>query len=352
MVLITVVALILILGVIIFVHELGHFLTARLFGFKVDEFAFGFGPRIFKRQSKQTLFSVNAFPLGGYVKLHGEGQALDDSDSFETKPILHRAAVVLAGVAMNLILAWLVLSFWYLLVIVQPPDNSVIVGRVIAGGSAQAAGIQAGDLLVQGDSVRFEHARAVAEFTRSHTGQTVELVVRRFGKDVVKRVKLGDDPTAPLGLAPIDLVDLPEGLEVGRSSLYALQEVTLVIKANSQFIGQLVTGIFSRAPAPVGEVAGPVGIYGYLSQMVSIGPIFVLRFSAILSLVVAFFNILPIPALDGGRLFFILIEGLAGRKLVRQQIEQAVHAVGFVFLVGLILLVTYQDIAKLIGSRL
>ncbi len=339
-----------ILGLLVFVHELGHFLVARAAKIKVQEFAFGFPPRLFSKLSGGTNYSLNLLPLGGYVKLLGEDERSRDKGSYSSKPPATRLTVVLAGVVMNLFLAWLLLTIWFAITIIRPPTSAVVIGQVIPGSPAAAAGLIAGDLLIKTDGELVSTAQDLARFTREHQAQAVTFTVRRFGNTVTKQITLTNLP-APLGVAPVDLGALPEGLNVYLAPVYALSEIWGTIVANTRFIYQAVFSI-AGGPKVEGELAGPIGIFGILSQMVSLGPLYLLRFIANLSLLVGFFNILPIPALDGGKAAFIAVELVSRRKLIREQVEQAIHFAGFVLLIGVLVLVTYQDIVRLVTRKL
>lgn len=340
----------LILGLLVFIHELGHFLVARAAGIKVLEFAFGFPPRLLSKLRAGTRYSINALPLGGYVRLLGEDERSGAPGSYSGKPPATRLVVVLAGVVMNLVLAWVLLSAWFAVTIARPPANAVVVGQVIPGSPAAQAGLVAGDVLVAVSGETMATAQDLARFTREHQSETVIFNIRRFGDTVVKPITLGALP-APLGVAPVDLGVLPEGLKVYLAPVYALSEIWGTVAANTQFIVQAL-GSLGGGPKVEGELAGPIGIFGILSQMVSLGPLYLLRFIANLSLLVGFFNILPIPALDGGKAAFIAAELVSRRKVVREQIEQTIHLIGFALLLGVLVFVTYQDIVRLVTRRL
>lgn len=339
-----------ILGLLVFIHELGHFLVARAAKIKVLEFAFGFPPRLATKRKGGTNYSVNLVPLGGYVKLLGEDEKSNQQGSYSSKPPATRLAVVVAGVVMNLLLAWVLLTLWFAITIARPPSNAVIIGQVIPGSPAAAAGLIAGDVLVKTDGEVIYTAQDLARFTREHQAQDVTFTIRRFGDTVVKKITLASLP-APLGVAPVDLGALPEGFKVYLAPVYAISEIWGTIAANTRFIGQALFSV-AGGPKVEGELAGPIGIFGILSQMVSLGPLYLLRFVASLSLLVGFFNILPIPALDGGKAAFIAAELVSRRKVVREQVEQAIHFAGFVLLIGVLVLVTYQDIIRLVTRKL
>lgn len=347
---ITAVVFVLILGLIVFFHEFGHFAIARAVGIKVEEFAFGFPPRLWSFLKRGTRYSVNLLPLGGYVRLLGEERPSSAANSFTAKPPLTRLAVIVAGVVMNLLVAWLLLTVWFAITIAKPPRNAVVVAQVLVGSAAEKAGLLPGDVLVAADTQKIESAQAFAQFTRGRAGQPVTLTLLRFGREVAKTIELGELPT-PLGVAPVDLGKLPPEYRAVLAPVYALAEIWMTVAANSKFIVQALASLVG-GPKVEGEVAGPVGIFAVLSQMVSLGPLYILRFAASLSLLVGFFNILPIPALDGGKAAFVFSELISRRRLVREQLEQTIHFVGLLVLLSLLVVVTYQDIVKMVTRRL
>lgn len=350
MTILTAVLFIVILGLLVFCHELGHFLAARAAKIKVEEFAFGFPPKLVGKLKGGTRYSVNLLPLGGYVRLLGEDQTSKVPASYGRKPPSVRLAVVVAGVLANLILAWVLLTVWFAVTIVSPPANAVVVAQVIPESPAAAAGLLPGDVLVKTDGEQVGTAEDLARFTRERAARTITLTVRRFGRSVEQRIVLGQLP-APLGVAPVDLGALPEGFKSYLAPVYALQDIWATVAANLGFIVQALRSVTGGPPVE-GGISGPVGIFGILSQMVSLGPLYILRFIANLSLLVGFFNILPIPALDGGKAVFVVAELISRRKVVREQIEQTIHFIGFILLVGLLVVVTYQDIMRLVSQRL
>ncbi|MBI3495204.1 site-2 protease family protein [Candidatus Berkelbacteria bacterium] len=346
----SVVIFVLVLGLLVFVHELGHFLTAKLVGIRVEEFAFGFPPRLVSVVKRGTRYSINGVPLGGYVRLLGEEGHSRDKRAYSQKPPLQRLLVIVAGVLMNFLVAWVLLTLWFGITIAHPPMNAVVVGQVLKNSAADQAGLITGDLVISADHARLTSANDLARFTKDHAGMPVQFVVRRFGKNVTKMIILRAAP-APLGIAPIDLGILPEGLVVWQAPWYAITELWGIIVTNIVFIGHVLASL-GHGTTVEGEVSGPVGIYGFLSQMVSLGPLYLTRFVANLSLLIGFFNILPIPALDGGKALFVAAELVSRRKIVREHVERAIHFGGFVVLMGILVIITYHDIIRFVTRRL
>lgn len=358
--LITLIVFILILGLLIFVHELGHFLAAKRSGIKVEEFAFGFPPRLFAIKRGETEYAINWLPFGGYVRMLGEN---DDDPTAEKKN--HRSyayqtpwvrtKVVVAGVLMNMILAWLLitLGFW----IGMPPvvtsgtdipranvTTSVIIAGIMDGSAAQKMGLRLGDEIVTINDQTITSQDQVAAMTSGLKGQVVALKIVRNGVDQTVTGTLNTE-TPPLGVQLAD--DSTVKLPFWWAPIYAVWET---LKA----IGAIFVGVIGFFKTLIGqfkvpeEAAGPVGIFSITRTVLDMGFGAVLNFMAVLSINLGVVNILPVPALDGGRLLFIILEKLnKGKKLISARIENAAHAVGFVLLIILIFAITYHDILRL-----
>jgi regulator of sigma E protease len=371
MLLLTILLFILIFGLIIFLHELGHFLVAKREGMTVREFAFGFPPRLLSFVRGGTRFSINLLPIGGFVNILGEEEASSAGGSFTKQSAWSRLRVVLAGVAMNLLLAWLLLTFWLWTAPFSPAVDAIAVASVVKGSVAEQSGIKVNDFIVSGlpagqvgDSTKFTSDVALHDFTTSHKGQSVNFVVRRNGSALTIPATLGQND-APLGVSIVDI-----GKEIPHVTWWhapwdALVEMWGAIVMTLTFMGHLVGWLFSsifaffgglvsssiKPPADQSQlldsVSGPIGIFSFLRQTVTLGAPFVIRLAALLSLAVGIFNLLPIPALDGGRAFFLFFEGIFGKRVVSHQVESWIHAAGFVVLIALIIVITFLDIKKL-----
>ncbi len=349
MVLLTIVIFIVIFGLIVFVHELGHFLMAKRAGIGVEEFAFGFPPRVFARKIGETTYAINLIPLGGYVKMVGEDDESDDPKAFTRKSSFARAAVVVAGVLMNLLLAWIILTALIVVPARLKATNALFVASVQSGSAADNAGIRVGDLVLKINDQELTSPSQLREVTHQNAGRVVTVSIRRSGSEEQKRITLGQGD-APLGVgaSSFSLSELPQE-SLWKAPWIALQMLGRVAWANFAFIGALILSLVGVGPhVAADQVSGPVGIYGIIAQFTALGWPYLLLGIAQLSLAVALFNILPIPALDGGRLLFIVIDGLFRRRLVSHKIEGIVHTIGFVLLLGLFAVVTWNDILKLI----
>lgn len=355
----TIIIFILILGLLIFVHEFGHFLVAKKNGVKVEEFGFGFPPRIFGIKYGETIYSLNWIPLGGFVKIFGEeGEAKENPHSFASKKIWQRTIILLAGVAMNVVLAIIVISLGYGLGLPTAIDDLQIVSRAkvqiteaAPKSPAQLAGIKVGDTIVkivgQGELNNVSQVAQVQNFINENKGKEITLNLQR-GRDVreVKIVPRVNPPPGEgalgVGLARVTTTRYPWYQAIYEAAKTTFILIWTIILALGYLFWQLV----SQGRAPGAEVAGPVGIFSLTGQAAQLGFVYLLQLTALLSINLAIINALPLPALDGGRLLFLLIEKIKGSP-VSQKIERAVHSAGFVFLIILMVLITARDVIKL-----
>lgn len=346
---VSIIVFIIVLGLLIFVHEWGHFIVARLSGIKVEEFAFGFPPRLFSWKRGETRYAINLFPIGGYVKLLGEDGGSQDPRSFGQQKVRTRLGVIVAGVVMNLVLAvvalWLGFIIGMVPVVSSPEDlggtqsAQVLINYVADGSAASAAEFKSGDILTG-----FSTPESVREFTTSRGGETVQFSVLRNGETLEKNVQLSADTETPLGVGLVQLtkVKLPVIPAFGA----AVTETGKTIAATVDFLGSFFKRLFTTGEVAEG-VSGPVGIFSATAQATALGFTYILQIIAILSINLALLNILPFPALDGGRGLFVVLEGIVRRKVVREEIEGVIHAVGFLLLLLLVAVITYRDILNL-----
>jgi len=374
----TVIIFIIILGLLVFVHELGHFLVARRNGVMAEEFGFGFPPRIFglykkkngKRklvwgskevESTDTIYSVNWIPLGGFVKIMGEdGEEKKDPKSFASKSAFTRTRILAAGVAMNFLLAAVLLSIGYFVGIPQAVDDAasgnlknekIQIIETILGSPAEQMGIQVGDQIIgafenNNQVVNFNTIEEVQNFINAQKGQEIKLDVKRGNEILALSGTPRTDFPATEGALGISLVktaivSYPWYESIWRGAQTTLDLAGMIIVAFGNLLWKLITG------HSVGmDVSGPVGIAVLTGQVAKLGFIYILQFTALLSVNLAIINILPIPALDGGRILFILIEKIKG-KAVSQKFEQRAHNIGFALLITLMVFVTFRDVARL-----
>ena len=357
----TVIVFILILGLIVLVHELGHFITAKRAGVRIDEFGIGFPPRIFKIEYRGTTYSLNLIPLGGFVKIYGEdGQKKDDvnnDSAFYNKPISTRAKILIAGVVMNLVLSAFLLGIghWIGLPSIVEDDEvsenaKVQIIQVDPDSSAQESDIKVGDtiiaLKIKSEESQVNIIKDVQEFTDEYKGEKIIVVIQRgnqvLEKEIVPRIYHSEDE-GPLGiaLARTSVVSLPWYKAFIQGIIDTVRLTWLIIVALASILWQLITtGRLTM------EIAGPVGIYDLAGQATKLGFIYILQFTAILNINLAIINALPFPALDGGRLLFLLIEKFKGSP-VSQKVEGLAHTIGFIMLILLMIAVTWRDIIRI-----
>jgi regulator of sigma E protease len=343
-----------ILGALIFVHELGHFLAAKLSGVGVRRFSLGFGPKVVSRQVGETDYRISAIPLGGYVKMVGEipGEELDPADrprSFTDKPVSSRFAIVLAGPAFNLLFALLI--FVLLFTLYGLPVLSPEIGEVKAGFPAAKAGLKQGDVVVAIGGERVWRWDQLAEVIRANPGKSIPINVKRQGKliqtSVVPEVRqveniFGESRPAPvIGVAAAGQVVVHRVGPLEAASQGVLQTWG-VIKLTVLGIIKLIERV-----VPAKSLGGPILIAQIAGQTAQKGLLSVLFFAASLSINLGIINLLPIPILDGGHLLFFGLEGLMGRPVSLRKREVA-QQVGLFMLILLIIFVFYNDISRIV----
>ncbi|HOB87332.1 MAG TPA: RIP metalloprotease RseP [Bacillota bacterium] len=329
----TFVASIFVFGLLIMAHEVGHFIAARWCGIKVLELAIGFGPRLVGWERKGTRYSLRLIPLGGFCRMLGEDpEEAGDPDAFPRKSIAQRALVLLSGSLMNLVLALLVFFVVFFFLTGVPSDSSRI-GSVIPGSAAEEAGLQAGDEIVRIDGEPTGSWSDVVAHIAPRPDQEVELVIRRQGKIITLRAVPALNPQtgkAALGIYP----------QVDKYRF--IPSLTLSLDRFATVIGSIFMVFTGKLPL---DVTGPVGIVMIVGEVARTGFVDLLWLTAFIGISLGIINLLPIPALDGGRLLFLLIEALRGRPLDPEK-EGFIHFLGFALLILIMLLVTYNDLLR------
>lgn len=357
----TLLTFIIVLGVLVFVHELGHFVAARILGVGVKEFGFGFPPRLWSIRRKDTVYSINWIPLGGFVRLHGEDGEAKDPQSFSVQRAWKRTIILVAGVFMNIVLAVVIFSVGFTFGFptdvtdgvpahARASETRVQIIEVQKDSPASLAGLQVGDALlkVYGKPVKtVADAQAAARLA----GETsVEVRYQRGGKEYTTSATLQmlsstQQPGLGVALAQVASVSYSPLRAIWQGTQATFRSLWYIVQAFGQFLGNIF--IHQKVGS---DVAGPVGIAVLTGQVARLGFVYLMQFVALLSLNLAIINILPIPALDGGRLLFVIMEKLRG-KPVTQQLEAKIHGTSFAVLIGLIALVTLRDVIKLDAVR-
>ena len=355
----TIAVFIAIIGVLVFVHELGHFLAAKRAGAKVEEFGFGFPPRILGIKKGETVYSLNLIPLGGFVKIMGEdGQDRSNSLSFSSKTIGQRAVILAAGVSMNFLLAIiLIVSGLVAGLPATVSDEEIVknpkiqIAQISPGSPAEAAGLAIGDTIIKvsgpEDQISdISKVGQVQDFAQKYAGQEILMTIKSGDKTREVLLTPRQNPPPEEGrmgvvLARTAIVSYPWYEAIYKGVIYTLNLIWIILAA----LGSILWGIFSNGQV-ASDVTGPVGIFSITGQAAHMGVVYIIQLAALLSINLGIINILPFPALDGGRLFFLLIEKFRG-KPVSQRVEQIVHAAGFIFLILLMILITLRDVMKL-----
>lgn len=346
----TAIASVIIFSMIIFVHEFGHYLLAKFNGILVEEFSLGMGPKLFSRKWKDTVYSLRVFPLGGFCRMAGEvgnegytSAQTYDIRRFDQKPVFARMSVVLAGPVMNFLLAALIfVAVFTILGLPQGYSNQI--GTVVSGGVADRAGIKPGDKVILLEDQEIENWEQLVNIIHNSPGQELDITVDRNQTTLNLKVTPNLDAESNVGMIGISpsqplwkKIGLWGGIKAGLMQTYTFTVLTL------EGIVQLVSGHASS-----GDIAGPVGIVKLIDESTRFGLVYLANLTALISISLGLFNLLPIPALDGSRLLFMVIEAFRGRPVSPAK-ENFVHLIGFVFLMLLMIFVTYQDILRLFG---
>ncbi|MCX6703803.1 MAG: site-2 protease family protein [Candidatus Zambryskibacteria bacterium] len=369
----SIILFIIILAILIFVHELGHFLVAKAFGIRVDEFGLGFPPKLLSKKIGSTTYTLNAIPFGGFVKIFGEDphaeeiRPEDRHTSFYYKPKIVQALVLVAGVTFNIIFACLLFIVGFMIGQPATPDTSrygeienprLVITTVLPGSPAQKAGLVAGDAILfveasgnkkgaQLDTEGNLTAERVTEVITESNGEKITLLYQRAGETPQTAFILPTDTIIPgkkavgISMDTVGILKLsfPEAVLQGVITTAQLTQATAV--GLGHFIWNAVT-----LKSDFSQVSGPVGVAGVVKEASVLGFVYVLSLTSLISINLAVINLVPFPALDGGRLLFVAIEAVTRRKIPSKFVTW-VNASGFILLLVLMAAVTFSDIAKL-----
>lgn len=369
MILLTIIAFIVIFSLLVLVHEWGHFIMARKAGIQVEEFGIGLPPRAkaFYKDKHGTVYSINWIPFGGYVRLHGEDSSdptmLHDKKSFASKSLFQRTAVIVAGVVMNFLLAWVLISVGFTIgmkpFLITPQDLQkavqeglavtepvLYVHEVAPDSPASQAGIRPDDMIRRLDQAPVPSSEKFGDALNPL--KPVELILLRGGQEIALTVvpnaekKVGVTISSESAVKEVKKIRYP----LWQAPAKAIQEVGRLSWLTVKMLGNVIVSLIGKFTVPEG-VAGPVGIAKMTHYFVQQGVIALLQFTALISISLGVINIMPFPALDGGRFLFIVFE-LMLRRRPSQKWEAAIHTVGFGLLMLLLLVVTWHDIVNLI----
>lgn len=369
----TIITFLIILAVLVFAHELGHFWTAKKLGLIPKEFGFGFPPRIggfykgtenkwcwvwgTKRPSDAlgTLYSINWLPLGGFVNIGEDEEAGGDPKHFKNQKPWKRTIILSAGVVMNLLVAAVFISWGFMIGLpqtisglpdgVQVRDKNIQVLQVLPNTPAESAGIQLGDIILSIDGQSFTNEDGLQEYIAGKQGQELKYLVRRGDQETnfnitLETISSTGEAGIGIAIAETGIVSYPFFRAIWEGIAATAGMTWYIIIAFAALLKNLVMGAGVSA-----DVSGPVGIAVMTGQVASLGFVYLLQFAAMLSINLAIINFLPFPALDGGRVLFVIIEKLRGRP-VPEKIENALHNAGFILLIILVFIVTYRDVLK------
>ena len=346
-----------VLTILVLVHEFGHFIIAKKMGVKVEEFGIGLPPRLFGIKKGETLYSVNLLPLGGFVKLYGEEyDELDKKNknrTFVNKTPWQKTLIILGGVIGNFLLGWFIFSYLVTQGIAVP-INKVIIEKVTKNSPAQIAGLKEKDIILklvpyspQSPQLPLTSPNSLISLTQKYAGQKIKLLVQRNNQQLT--INLTPRINPPVGEGPLGIAitsSIEKNYPWYTAPYYGLIEASNITYKIASELGKLLFGLITFQKLNV-DVAGPVGIANLAGQAIKFGGNAFLQFLALLSLNLAIINILPFPALDGGRLVFVLYEGLTKKK-PNKNIEKYTNLIGFIMLLSLAALITVNDIIKII----
>lgn len=374
---VTVITFLIILSILVLVHELGHFFTARFFGVDVEEFGIGLPPKLVGKKIKGTEYTINALPIGGFVRLKGEDEENPEQimrktsslkEYFWARSKKERALILASGVGMNFFLA-VILTAFLLTQGVSEPSGRVHIENVANDSPAEQAGIMKGDIVktfryhestlntdeifedaeksVLYETKPFTSTQDLIRETKNYIGREIILVIERNGEDVLVPVIPRANPPEGQGPMGVTVSDLEEVRYPWYSAPFVAIKINLLMAKEMLFsIANNLWKLISFTRPKEVQIAGPIGIAQVTGRAVEYGFRAVLEFMAILSLNLAVLNLLPIPALDGGRLLFIFIEKVLGRR-VRPAFEKSTHQIGMIILFAILLLVSVNDIMRL-----
>lgn len=357
-----------VLFVLVLVHELGHFAVAKWTGMRVDEFGIGFPPKLFGIKKGETLYSLNAFPVGGFVKIYGEDMeavGADDADarncSFTSKSKWAQGAVLIAGISMNILFAWMLMVVVFTTGVETSVTESeasenakLIITNVLPESPADKVQISSGSVIksVQAgnETLATLTPSAFSGFVESHAGTPLTILYTYQGEPRVVQLESETDIIADRPAQHAVGIALTQVDTVKRSFAESISEAFVFTVTGLRDIAVGLASLFYdaiRLKADFSQVAGPIGIVGLVGEASAFGITALLMFTAFISLNLAVINILPFPALDGGRLLFVIIEAVKGSPITPKYVA-TMNTVGFVLLIMLMVAVTWNDVARLL----
>lgn len=337
----TTVATIFVFGLLVFVHELGHFVTAKMTGMRVDEFAIGFGPKVISYKYGETLYSWRIVPLGGFNKIAGmDPDEEQDESSFSAKSIPARMLVIVAGSTMNFVLPILLFMTIFLNAGIDNPSNAPIIGNVFPDRPAAQAGLSLGDHILSVNDTDITSWREFVNIVQINAGN--QLTLRYQHNEEIKKTVVVPEYDEKVNRGIIGVMPQIEKYHPGFIEAFglAVKQTYLVASSMVVGIGQMITGKVAA------EVAGPIGVAQMAGEVAQLGLMPLLQFAAFLSINLGLINLLPVPMLDGGHIVTLAVEGLRGKPLNKKHM-QFIQMIGFALLLLLFLVATFKDISRL-----
>jgi len=331
-----------VIAVIVLVHELGHFIAARRVGIPVHEFSIGFGYKLFSFKKDGIEYSLRLIPLGGFVRMSGEEEDFNDPNGYSSRTPLEKIRVSFAGPFMNFVLAFIIFIYSYAVIGIPNASNEPVIGKVFAGKPADEAGLKKGDKILSINGITVNSWEDIISImSTSQAGKEMTINILRDNQELQLLVTPTGDSTGNPAMGIMQVVNFERQSIINSIKIGFLQTIQLTTALLSA-LWILITG-----GASANDIAGPVGIMGLVGEAAQGGTIFLLAFTAFLSINLGIINLLPFPALDGSKIVFALIESIR-KKPIEPEKEGLIHWVGFMFLMLIIIIATYNDILKLI----
>lgn len=359
-----------VLAILILVHEFGHFIVAKKSGIRVDEFGLGFPPKLWGKKFGETTYTLNAIPFGGFVKIFGEDPNNENTNgpdrlrSFVHKPRYIEALVLVAGVAFNFLFACILLSVGFMVgmpssidegYVGYAKDSHILITKVGENSPAEAADLKVGDTIVSvvGDDSALQDTSLtpanIQQFISTHAGTKIALMYKREGETktvfltpVANAIEGRTEPAIGIAMDQVGTVVLPIHLAIVEGFKFAGSLFLETVKG----LYHLISGIFT-GHGNLSQVTGPVGIVGMVGEASRMGFIYLVTFTSLISINLTVINLLPFPALDGGRLLFVVIEAVK-RSPINPRISNTLNYAGFAILLALMAVVTFHDVFKLL----
>lgn len=329
----TIIIALIVFGVLVMFHEFGHFAIAKMSGIRVHQFAIGMGPKILSLKDKETEYSIRLFPIGGYVKMEGEDESSSDRRSFNNKPLIVRILVILAGSLMNFVLALLL----FVVIFFSLGFPTTTIHELSPGYPAELAGLKQGDKIIAINDVQIRNWDEIVSTINNNKNRSLPITVTRDSLEKtfnVSPILREETEQVVIGISPVFEKSLLKSISI------SFERMIFVVSGMFEFFGKLFGG-----KASAEDVVGPVGIIHLVGEAAKTNVYNLLSLAALISINLGMVNLLPIPALDGGRLMFLIFEGITGKPMDPQK-EGFIHLTGFVLLIGLMIFMVYKDIVR------